>query len=139
MEKSAAKKGSCLCKAVTVTAVLHYKNVGVCHCEMCQKWGSVFTVQAEDVHFVGEENVSIYNSSDWAERGFCRNCGTHLFYRLKEGASKPFINFSVGLFADVPFEFDHQIFIDKKPEFYTFSNPTHDMTEAEVFEKFGDS
>ena len=23
-------------------------------------------------------------SSAWAERGFCKNCGSHLFYRLKE-------------------------------------------------------
>jgi len=37
---------------------------------------------ADTVSFAGEENVAVYKSSDWAERGFCKQCGTHLFYRF---------------------------------------------------------
>ncbi len=45
-----------------------------------------------------------------------------------------------GLFADQEsFVFNHQVFIDKKPAFYSFANKTSAMTEAEVFEKFGAS
>ena len=33
--------------------------------------------------------------------------------------------------------FDHQVFIDKKPAYYSFANETHDMTEAEIFAKYG--
>jgi hypothetical protein len=36
------------------------------------------------VSFDGEEHLSVFDSSKWAERGFCRSCGTHLFYRIKE-------------------------------------------------------
>jgi len=87
-----------------------------------------------EVAFEGEENIAVYNSSDWAERGFCRKCGSHLFYRLKE------INehqIPVGLFDNQgSFNFDLQVFIDRKPSFYRFANKTNEMTEAEVIEKY---
>ena len=87
-----------------------------------------------DVTFEGEENISVFSSSDWAERGFCSKCGSHLFYRLKE--TKQYV-MPVGLFDDsIPFVFDHQIFIDEKPSFYAFANETSDMTGAEVFAKY---
>ena len=88
-----------------------------------------------DVSFEGEENISVFDSSEWAERGFCEICGTHLFYRLK--GSKQCI-MPVGLFDDdgEKFVFDHQIFIDEKSSLYCFANETNDMTGAEVFAKF---
>ncbi len=33
--------------------------------------------------------------------------------------------------------FHHQIFIDKNPGYYSFAEHTEDMTEAEVFAKYG--
>ena len=88
-----------------------------------------------DVSFAGEDNIEVYNSSDWAERGFCKTCGSHLFYRLKESGQHMV---PVGLFDNQEqFVFNHQVFIDKKPSFYDFSNKTKDMTEAEVFEMYG--
>ena len=73
-------------------------------------------------------------SSDWAERGFCNRCGTHLFYRLKAQGQ---VILPAGLFDDdTGLEFEHQIFIDRKPPYYTFADNTRDMTEAEVFAKY---
>ncbi len=88
-----------------------------------------------NVSFENESNVSIYNSSDWAERGFCKNCGSHLFYRLKEN-KQYFI--PAGIFENTDeFIFDHQVFIDNKPDYYEFANETKNMTEKEVFAAFG--
>ncbi|MEQ9448085.1 MAG: GFA family protein, partial [Rhodospirillaceae bacterium] len=73
---------------------------GACHCGTCRKWGGgpLLAVDCgEHVTIDGEENVSIYQSSDWAERGFCGKCGTHLFYRLTQ---QPFYVIPVGLFGD---------------------------------------
>jgi hypothetical protein len=90
-----------------------------------------------DVSFKGEENISVFNSSAWAERGFCNNCGSHLFYRLKE--SKQY-HMPVGLFDEQKrLVFDHQVFIDEKPAFYAFANETSEMTGAEVFAKYAPS
>lgn len=90
-----------------------------------------------DVVFDGEENVKTYDSSAWAERGFCSNCGNHLFYKLK--ANNQYI-IPVGLFDNAEnIIFDHQVFIDEKPDYYDFSNETYNMTGKDVFEKFGAS
>lgn len=123
MSDSIQGKGSCLCGAIRITAENISNNVGACHCGMCRKWGGgpLMAVNCgTDVSFEGEENISVFNSSDWAERGFCKKCGSHLFYRIKE--SKEHI-IPVGLFDDQEsFVFDNQVFIDKKPSFYSFAN-----------------
>lgn len=86
------------------------------------------------VTFEGKENISVYDSSDWAERGFCKRCGTHLFYRLKEDRH---YFMPVGLFEDAEsFVLDLQVFIDEKPEYYCFSNETRNMTGEEVFAEY---
>ena len=72
------------------------------------------------------------NPQNGAERGFCQQCGTHLFYRLKP---KNQYYIPAGIFdRDRDFVFDHQIFIDRKPEYYSFANKTNNLTEKEVFE-----
>jgi hypothetical protein len=134
--------GQCLCKGVSLKFSLVRDSFGACHCGTCRKWSgsSTLAVEGKDVKFTGEEFITVYSSSQWAERGFCKRCGTHLFYRLKAGG---FINFPLGLLEDAAhFKFATQIFIDKKPENYSFANETDLMTEAEVFAKYappGDS
>ncbi|MGQ9870353.1 GFA family protein [Leptodesmis sp.] len=94
-------------------------------------------VCGSDVQIDGTENVKAYRSSEWAERVFCRECGTHLYYRFLP-AGDYFV--PAGLFQDgVGFEFTKQIFIDRKPAYYDFANQTVNLTEAEVFAKFAPS
>lgn len=130
-------KGNCLCGAVKITANSMKHNVGACHCDMCRRWGGGPFMEVNcgsDVVFEGEENISVFESSEWAERGFCSKCGTHLFYRLKQG---PQYMMPVGLFNNVEnLQFDNQVFIDEKPEFYSFSNNTKNLTGAEIFALF---
>jgi hypothetical protein len=132
-----SSQGSCLCGAVHVSTKTMNNKVGACHCSMCQKWagGSLMMVDCgSNVSFQDKENVAIFNSSEWAERGFCKQCGSHLFYRLK-AQDRYFM--PVGIFDGVEqFIFDHQIFIDEKPEYYCFANETQNMTGAEVFAMF---
>ena len=88
----------------------------------------------KEVVFEGEENITVFQSSKWAERGFCSKCGTHLFYRFKSTNSHMV---SVGLFEDdSDFVFVRQVFIDEKPAFYNFAEDTKKMTGAEVFAKY---
>ncbi len=63
--------------------------------------------------------------------------GTHLFYRLK-GNNEYVV--PIGLFDDQPsVSFESQIFIDEKPEYYSFANETSFMTGAEVLAKYAPS
>ncbi|NQY75315.1 MAG: GFA family protein [Candidatus Margulisbacteria bacterium] len=131
------KKGCCLCGLIKVTISDFSEKVGACHCGMCRKWGGgpFMAINCKNnASFEGKENISIFNSSEWAERGFCNQCGTHLFYRVKN-TNQHFI--PLGLFENYDkFVFNHQIFIDKKPEIYSFENKTNNMTEKEVFAQF---
>lgn len=137
MESISEHHGACLCGAVKVTAKPRSHGIGVCHCSMCRHWGGgpLLAVECGDnVAFEGEEHISIFDSSDWAERGFCRKCGTHLFYRLKEEGHYAI---PVGLFdGDDGWRLHEQIFIDQKPPFYSFSEKTKNLTGEEVFAQY---
>ena len=133
-------KGGCLCGAVEVEAISGNTNAGACHCNICRRWGGGPLMAVDcglDVSFSNEDSITRYASSDWAERGFCSACGTHLFYHLK---GKGQYIMPAGLFADAEssLTFDHQIFIEEKPGYYAFANDTHNMTGAEVFASAGD-
>jgi len=76
------RKGQCLCGAVKFTAKNAENNIDAYHCGMCRKWGGgpLMVVNCgSEVAFEGKENISVYSSSDWAERGFCKKCGSHIF------------------------------------------------------------
>lgn len=137
MSDKSKQSGSCLCGAIRFSIEKADPNIGACHCSICRKWGGGPLIAVDcgsEVSFEGKDNITVYNSSDWAERGFCKQCGTHLFYRLKESQQHIV---PVGLLNDNnTFNFDHQIFIDEKPSYYSFANKTSDMTGAEVFAKY---
>lgn len=87
-----------------------------------------------DVAFDGKEHVTVSDSSDEGQRGFCSCCGSHLFYRLK--AADDYL-MAAGLFDDKRwFIFDHQVFIEGKPDYYRFANEMRQMTGAEIFAQF---
>lgn len=124
-------KGACLCGSIEVVAEDH-EEVGLCHCDMCRRWsgGPMFAVHGGTrVEFKGGEPAR-YRSSDWAERGFCPTCGTHLFYRLVQTDEYAL---PAGLFQEAGFRLTSEIFIDEKPAYYELKNQTQKMTGQEVF------
>ncbi len=138
MSKAIELKGQCLCGAIRVVAHSASNSVGACHCKMCRRWGGGPFMEVncgQAVTIDGEEHLSVFDSSDWAERGFCRTCGTHLFYRIKASGEHMI---PVGVFDDgYDLAFENQVFIDEKPPFYRFANETKTMTGAELFALFG--
>jgi len=128
--------GHCLCGSITYNARTT-GEAGVCHCKMCRRWsgGAAFGVETKgEVKMTGEEHLSIYNSSAWGERGFCSKCGTNLFWRMKDGSH--FGLMAGSLNDDSRLRFTTQIFIDNKPGYYDFANPTKNMTQAEIMAMF---
>ncbi|MFV2089417.1 MAG: GFA family protein [Pseudomonadales bacterium] len=123
-----------MCGAVTFTAREVGHHVHACHCSMCRRWtGSpMMAAEAAGVEFTGTENIGRYDSSEWAERGFCSRCGTSLFYRLK--AADKYI-MSIGAFDDQSaFELVGEIYIDEKPPGYNFAGEHPRQTGAEFME-----
>lgn len=128
-------KGRCLCGAVTLQCA-DAREIGACHCGFCRRWGGgpLLAVHAgRDVQFGGAEHIARYASSDWAERAFCRHCGSHLFYRLL-ATGEYFV--PAGLFDTDDLEMKSQIYIDRKPPYYAFANDTPTLTEQQVIDQF---
>jgi hypothetical protein len=79
--------GSCLCGAVSYEVAGPLQEVLICHCEECRRWhGHVSATAAADkgdLELVEQRGLRWINSprSDaGARRGFCRECGSSLFW-----------------------------------------------------------
>lgn len=131
-----AVSGRCLCGAVTFTASTVDPHYWACHCNMCVRWsaGPYLSVSTTGAIFKGEENITVYDSSKWAERGFCSKCGTILFYRLKKQDAH---EMNIGVFDDSSsFRMVGEIFVDRKSDSYEFAGDHPRLTEAEAIAKF---
>jgi hypothetical protein len=130
--------GACLCGKVSFTLNEPPSSASACHCAMCRTWssGPFLAAHVEQAPVIeGQENLTWYESSDWAERGFCSNCGANLFYRLK--GDPPQYVISVGALKDTQaLSLTEQIFIDEKPAYYAFAGDIPALTGAEVFAKY---
>ncbi|MES2490383.1 MAG: GFA family protein [Pseudomonadota bacterium] len=127
--------GHCLCGAVSFTSP-DAKEIGACHCGFCRRWsgGPFLGVHCgPNVKFKGADQITVYSSSDWAERAFCKQCGTHLYYKLLP-TGEYFV--PAGAFDSTDFELVSQIYIDNKPAYYSFANQTAMLTEAQVIAQY---
>ncbi|WP_299285353.1 GFA family protein [uncultured Tateyamaria sp.] len=136
--------GSCMCGAVSFNVTAPLSETGACHCGMCRKWsGGVFmsvAVPEGGLDIKGAENLTAYASSPWAERVFCKLCGSSVFYRVTaDGPMKGEMHVGLGTLDDVSdLTFNSEIYIDRKPEAYAFAGEGRTlMTEAQVVDLFG--
>ena len=129
--------GRCLCGAVSFKAARVEAHHHACHCGMCRRWAGspLFAAAVQGVEFSGAENISRFNSSDWAQRGFCKICGSSLFYCLVPADQ---YLMAVGTFDDpTPFSLALEIFIDYKPQGYAFAGNHPQWTEAQTLAHHG--
>lgn len=136
MTSTSEKTGKCLCGAVRFTARAVATNHHICHCGICRRWagGPVFAASVASVTFEGGENVARYQSSQWAERGFCKVCGSGLFYYLKPANQ---YMMTVGAFDDAAaFSLALEIFVDYKPQGYALAGDHPRLSEAEALARF---
>ncbi len=131
-------RGHCLCGAVRFTAQVSKKEIDSCHCSMCRRWtgGPIMCVQADAAPaFEDEAALGVYRSSDWAERVFCRTCGSSILWRSLDGRHH---SIPVALLDGLDgASFTTEIFIDEKPPYYSFAGERTRMTGAEVVAAFG--
>lgn len=129
--------GHCLCRGIELTATVS-SHLDACHCEMCRRWsgGPFLGLKAGQSMRIGDQQslLSVFGSSEWAERGFCSRCGTHLFYRLK-ASGEAFVPVGMMSLSD-PVSMTQQIFVDEQPEYYAFANDTERLTGEQVMAAF---
>lgn len=76
--------GGCQCGAVRYRAEVELGNPHLCHCRMCQKAAGNFFMPLAGAPreriVVTRGEPGWFHSSDIVRRGFCRDCGTPLFF-----------------------------------------------------------
>lgn len=138
MASASRKSGGCLCGAVRYTALVAEPHMDVCHCGMCRRWsgGTFMAVSAQELKIEDDTQLGVYKSSDWAERLFCKSCGTSLFWRMTQGGDFLAASFQ-SLDDTAGFSFTSEIFIDEKPDLYSFAGERARKTGAQVIAEFG--
>jgi hypothetical protein len=72
------KKGSCLCGKVHFETRGPLRGIVYCHCSQCRKQSG------HHYAATGQDNISWYEASEFARRGFCKHCGSVLFWKHNE-------------------------------------------------------
>ncbi|MFN7177979.1 GFA family protein [Hyphomonas sp.] len=95
------RSGGCQCGRIRFRASSLRDNPHVCHCRMCQKatgnfFAALVGVPHTDFQWTRGAPAE-FQSSEKVRRGFCRDCGTPLYYRHEESQH---IAMSIGAFDD---------------------------------------
>lgn len=129
-------QGSCLCGAVSFTIEGELGPSDACHCTMCRKvsghfWAST-DVPREAITISGEDELGWYRSSGKVRRGFCRNCGSALFW---DGDGRASLAVAMGaLEGPTGVQLEKHIFVHEKGDYYEIADglPRHGSSPGEI-------
>ena len=81
----AQASGGCLCGGVRYRLTGRLRPVIYCHCSQCRRSSGHFVaataVPKNALSIIVDESLEWFASSESASRGFCRRCGSSLFWR----------------------------------------------------------
>ena len=125
--------GTCLCKAVSIAVEGDFEHLPeACHCQQCRKQTGGFlmgvNVRKSALSISGEADVGWYASSKEMQRGFCRVCGSTLFWRPELGGYE-WIGVSAALFDQpLPETICKHTFVADEGDYYTITDglPQHE-------------
>ena len=116
--------GSCLCGAVRFQTQGPLRGVIYCHCSQCRKQSGHFyaatNVADDNITITGTENITWYEASSFARRGFCKTCGSVLFWKPGQDA---YVSVLAGSFdAPTRLEGECHIFVGDKGDYYSIDD-----------------
>lgn len=130
------RTGQCLCGKVTYTAKIG-THFSICYCKMCQRWsaGVFMGVPTEEFTVTsGHASLKVVPTSDWADRAFCNQCGSNIYYHARDFGAP---SVTLGSLDDTEGLTPRmQYYIDKKPAGFSIAEETMTMTEAECIAHF---
>tara|TARA_Y100000590_G_scaffold237399_1_gene267209 strand:+ start:225 stop:635 length:411 start_codon:yes stop_codon:yes gene_type:complete len=123
-KKQKSLNASCLCKGVNLKIIGEFRSVINCHCIQCTKthgnFASYTSILEENIIFKSKKTLQWFKSSKKASRGFCKNCGSSIFF--KRLGSKA-ISLSAGLLNNpTGLKTISHIFIHNKRDYYQLSD-----------------
>ncbi len=142
MMQTSETTGGCLCGAVRYEISGPMPWIVYCHCEQCRKTSGHFVaatrVGLEDLHIIEDSGLEWYKSSDLADRGFCRQCGSSLFWRPTHG--KYMAVMAGALDAPTGLTSREHIYTADASDYYDFTDglPQFSQNHANLWEEDGE-
>ena len=117
-------RGRCECGKVKFNVDTPRETITICHCSQCRRtsghlWASTHAPY-DRVEFLNDEGLEWFTSSDTAKRGFCKHCGSSLFYRMNDEDG---IGIAAGcLESPTRMHLGKHIFVASKGDYYDISD-----------------
>ena len=132
----AKQRGRCVCGAVKFRLPRAPQSVSMCHCGQCRRWSGgagTITAATDGVEIDSGDTLAWYKTSA-DERGFCRQCGSSLFWRHAD--SGDICDVCVGaLEDDSDLRLQQHVYIDRKPPYYEMAGAAMRLTGKEYEER----
>lgn len=108
--------GGCLCGAVRFSGRWADGTLRICHCGQCRRWSGHAWAAPSSSRLDIEGPVTWFRSSAEAERGFCPDCGSSLFWHRLDSDH---IDVAAGC-VDLPtgLRLVGHIFVEDKGDYY---------------------
>lgn len=115
-----ALHGECGCGSVVFTVKSPVSNVTWCHCSKCQRFhggpGPYASAPRGALSFQRRDGLAWWDASPTTQRGFCRQCGSSLFFSDSNEAT---IAICPGaLTSPTGLKSDAHIYLASKPDWY---------------------
>ena len=122
--------GRCMCGAVSFTVPRDGAGVAdLCHCSQCRRWsghawGAIDVLYSALDITSGGDRLKWFRASSDAQRGFCAECGSPLFWHGdKLDAYKDRIGVSLGaLDSPTGLSLEKHIFVADKGDYYEIAD-----------------
>ncbi len=129
---STVTSGGCHCGAVRYEVRGALRGVVNCHCSMCRRlhgsFGPHTKARKVNITITKDDGLAWYKTSNIAQRGFCKDCGSGLFW-------EPFELDATGIIAGTlddttKLQTIGHIFVGEKSDFYDIADglPQHEAS-----------
>jgi len=139
-EKTRISKGRCYCGAVQYQVTGALRGVVNCHCDQCTQlngnFGSHSKALKDNILILKDEGLAWYQISEIARRGFCRVCGSGLFWESKGQDSTGIVVGSLENRNELN-TIGH-IFVEEKSHFYDITDDLPQFQRSSNGELAGD-
>lgn len=126
--RSGRLTAACLCGGVRFTLPGPARAVTACHCHQCRKlsghFSASFDVPEHALDYAAQDTLASYATEGGGTRGFCRDCGSSLWFRARGGGFSVEAGCIQGATGG---QMEGHIFVSEKGDYYQIADglPQH--------------
>lgn len=132
-------RGGCMCGAVRYEVRGPLRDVIACHCRECRKASSHFVAataaRPQDFKITQDDGLAWYSVAGQLNRGFCRRCGSTLFFDHGDDYPK---GIAAGSLDDAPgLKLAVHIYVDEAGSYYTVGGDEVPQMDRDAWRRAG--